>query len=560
MSNESTASLAAVHTVCGQPPGIGSASSTTGLGGKNQPIKARSLLFAVHGKCFQGLGGKHQPIKAKSLLFAAHGKCFQVSTAHKPAGASSFLFKVSTAYKQASTSSFFLKELFCVGSVPGFIDVLEFQDYSEASLKPHVPADTAEEVVVMLYTSGTTGLPKAVQISHKAYVSSYHVLMLREIVNEARTNNHPAVGLKKIIVGGTMITESVGTDLCEFFGANSLVIFYGLTETFPIVSGTPPGKICMDNVGVPCAGTKVKILDLFSGDSLGPYQKGEIVVQSRTLMKGYYGRPEATQEVLSSDGWFRTGDLGYYDNDGQIYFVDRIKQMIKCMGNIVTPAELEEILTSHEAVLEAAVVGIPSSKYGEAPVACVVVKETQEECLESLEQELKELVAGEIVVQSRTLMKGYYGRPEATQEVLSSDGWFRTGDLGYYDNDGQIYFVDRIKQMIKCMGNIVTPAELEEILTSHEAVLEAAVVGIPSSKYGEAPVACVVVKETQEECLESLEQELKELVAVLLCSELYCVSCGGFVQALWAATLATELASLPSVSCNILQALGYSCS
>ncbi|KAM7307151.1 putative acyl-CoA synthetase [Ixodes scapularis] len=112
-------------------------------------------------------------------------------------------------------------------------------------------------------------------------------------------------------------------------------------------------------------------------------------------MKGYYGRPEATQEVLSSDGWLRTGDLGYYDSNGKIYFVDRIKQMIKCMGNIVTPAELEEILTTHEAVLEAAVVGIPSSKYGEAPVACVVVKETQEKRLDILEQELKELVAGQ---------------------------------------------------------------------------------------------------------------------------------------------------------------------
>ncbi|KAM7300504.1 hypothetical protein ISCGN_016116 [Ixodes scapularis] len=84
-----------------------------GLGGKHQPIKARSLLFAAHGKCFQGLGGKHQPIKARCLLFAVHGKCFQVSTAHKPAGASSFSFKVSTAYKQASTSSFFLKDYVC---------------------------------------------------------------------------------------------------------------------------------------------------------------------------------------------------------------------------------------------------------------------------------------------------------------------------------------------------------------------------------------------------------------------------------------------------------------
>ncbi|KAM7306565.1 4-coumarate--CoA ligase 1-like, partial [Ixodes scapularis] len=135
------------------------------------------------------------------------------------------------------------------------------------------------------------------------------------------------------------------------------------------------------------------IIDLSSGVSLGAYQKGEIVVQSKTLMKGYYGRPEATLEVLSRDGWLRTGDLGYYDSNGQIYIVDRIKQMIKCMGNIVTPAELEEILTTHEAVLEAAVVGIPSSKYGEAPVACVVVKESKGKCLESLEQELKELVA-----------------------------------------------------------------------------------------------------------------------------------------------------------------------
>ncbi|KAM7307155.1 4-coumarate--CoA ligase 5-like [Ixodes scapularis] len=390
-------------------------------------------------------------------------------------------------------------ELFCVGSVPGFIDVLEFQDYSEASLKPHVPADTAEEVVVMLYTSGTTGLPKAVQISHKAYVSSYRVFMasgllaeddiilawnpfthasgfvvdtisvclgatviitepslsckdfletlsthqiswifansqrLREIVNEARTNNHPAVGLNKIIVGGTTTTDSVRTELCEFFGVSSFVNFYGSTETFPLISCTAPGNICMDNVGVPCAGTKVKILDLFSGDSLGPYQKGEIVVQSRTLMKGYYGRPEATQEVLSSDGWFRTGDLGYYDSNGQIYFVDRLKQMIKCMGNIVTPAELEEILTSHEAVLEAAVVGIPCSKYGEAPVACVVVKGSKEKCLDSLEQELKELVAGQTatfkhlyggVVFMKSLPKSENGkilRQELKSRILSGN-------------------------------------------------------------------------------------------------------------------------------------------
>ncbi|EEC07076.1 AMP dependent CoA ligase, putative [Ixodes scapularis] len=70
--------------------------------------------------------------------------------------------------------------------------------------------------------------------------------------------------------------------------------------------------------------------------------------------------------------------------------------MIKCMGNVVTPAELEDILTSHEAVLEAVVVGIPSLKYGEAPTACVVVSKSKKEALESLERELKELIAGRI--------------------------------------------------------------------------------------------------------------------------------------------------------------------
>ncbi|KAM7302405.1 4-coumarate--CoA ligase [Ixodes scapularis] len=110
-------------------------------------------------------------------------------------------------------------------------------------------------------------------------------------------------------------------------------------------------------------------------------------------------------------------------------------------------------------------------------------------------------------------MKGYLGHPEATAEALSEDGWLRTGDLGYYDTEGRIHIIDRLKQMIKCMGNVVTPAELEEILMSHEAVEEAVVLGVPSSKYGEAPAACVVVKDCFAKNLESLATELKELIA-----------------------------------------------
>ncbi|XP_042150227.1 4-coumarate--CoA ligase 1-like [Ixodes scapularis] len=122
------------------------------------------------------------------------------------------------------------------------------------------------------------------------------------------------------------------------------------------------------------------------------------MVHSQSVMKGYIGHPEATAEALGDDGWLRTGDLGLYDTDGGIHIIDRLKEMIKCMDNTVTPAELEELLLTHEAVAEAAVVGVPSSKYGEAPAACVVVKDGFEKNLESLSMELKELIADQAAV------------------------------------------------------------------------------------------------------------------------------------------------------------------
>ncbi|KAM7302385.1 4-coumarate--CoA ligase 1-like [Ixodes scapularis] len=160
-----------------------------------------------------------------------------------------------------------------------------------------------------------------------------------------------------------------------------------------------------------------QVMDITSGDSLGPYHSGEVAVHARGVMKGYYGRPEATAEVLSKDGWFRTGDLGYYDAEGRIYVTERLKQMIKCMDNVVTPAELEEMLLAHEAVADAVVVGVPSSKYGEAPTACVVVKHGFEKNLESLATELKELIAGQAAV-----FKQLYGGVFFMKSLPKSDG------------------------------------------------------------------------------------------------------------------------------------------
>ncbi|KAG0430842.1 hypothetical protein HPB47_022330 [Ixodes persulcatus] len=179
---------------------------------------------------------------------------------------------------------------------------------------------------------------------------------MQEIVNEARRNNDEVSRVEKIMLAGTVVPKSLARSICEIFGVESLINYYGMTETCALLSASPVGEVTLDNSGIPVAGSKIK--DLTSGDPLSPYQNGEILVHTPCVMKGYLGHPEATAEALSEDGWLRTGDLGYYDEKGRIHIIDRLKQMIKCMGNVVTPAELEEILMTHEAVEEVVVLGI----------------------------------------------------------------------------------------------------------------------------------------------------------------------------------------------------------
>jgi long-chain acyl-CoA synthetase len=145
---------------------------------------------------------------------------------------------------------------------------------------------------------------------------------------------------------------------------------YGLTEGTCASTCTPlDGPRKPGTVGVPLPGQRVAIMSP-EGELLPAGQRGEVVIQGPNVMAGYHNRPDETAETLS-DGWLRTGDVGILDGDGHLRLVDRIKDMIIRGGENLHPQEVESVLQSHPAVLEAAVVGAPHDVYGEVPVAYV---------------------------------------------------------------------------------------------------------------------------------------------------------------------------------------------
>ena len=300
--------------------------------------------------------------------------------------------------------------------------------------------DDDTKLAAIFYTSGSTGMPKGVMLSHKNLVANtiatleyldltendsvMVVLPFYYIYGNSLLLTHVAAGARLVVdnrflypevildtmqsekvtgfsgvpsnftimlgkstltdrefphlryftqAGGGMAPKTIRS-LIDAFPDKQLFVMYGQTEAAPRVTWLPPDQLKdkLGSIGVPLNGVQVDILDP-DDNSVPTGQTGELVVQGPNVMLGYWNQPEE-QELVLKNGALYTGDLGYKDDDGFLWIEGRSKEIIKSGGNRVSAKEIEDVLLSSEAVLEAAVVGMPDDLLGEAIIAVVVAK------------------------------------------------------------------------------------------------------------------------------------------------------------------------------------------
>jgi 4-coumarate--CoA ligase len=330
-------------------------------------------------------------------------------------------------------------------------------DLEGLPLATQVPV-SPDDVVALPYSSGTTGLSKGVMLTHRNLVANviqsqavleftegdsfvavlpfFHIYGMQVLMNlglaygativtmprfelEQFLALHEQHGLTRAFVAPPMVVALAKHPLVDSYDLSTLdVVFsgaaplsaelanetgerlgcqvvqgYGMTELSPISHATPAGGFVPGSVGIALPDTEVRIVDPLSGDDVDVGGNGEVWVRGPQVMKGYLNNPIATSETVDGDGWLKTGDVGHIDEDGHLFVVDRLKELIKYKGFQVPPAELEALLLTHPAVSDAAVIGVADEEAGELPTGFVVLRPDVETSADDLMAYVAERVA-----------------------------------------------------------------------------------------------------------------------------------------------------------------------
>ncbi|TBU71653.1 long-chain-fatty-acid--CoA ligase FadD1 [Phytopseudomonas daroniae] len=195
----------------------------------------------------------------------------------------------------------------------------------------------------------------------------------------------------KVTLSGGMALQQAAAERWKQVTGCAICEGYGLTETSPVASVNPITNIQMGTIGIPVPSTEFKVID-DQGNDLALGETGELCIKGPQVMKGYWQRQEATDEVIDANGWFKTGDIGIIQPDGYIRIVDRKKDMILVSGFNVYPNELEDVLVTLPGVLQCAAIGVPDERSGESIKVFVVVKPgmtlTKEQVLQHMHDNL----------------------------------------------------------------------------------------------------------------------------------------------------------------------------
>ncbi|KAH9296744.1 hypothetical protein KI387_028426 [Taxus chinensis] len=200
--------------------------------------------------------------------------------------------------------------------------------------------------------------------------------LLVALIKSSIVAEYDLSSLRIIGSGGAPLGKEVIDEFITRFPNVEVRQGYGLTESNGAVTFTSTSEENKKygTAGLLAANVEAKIVDTVSGKALPPNQRGELWLRGPTVMKGYFGNMEATAATLDSEGWLKTGDLCYIDEEGFLFVVDRIKELIKYKAYQVAPAELEELLLSNPEIADAAVIPYPDKEAGQIPMAFIVRK------------------------------------------------------------------------------------------------------------------------------------------------------------------------------------------